>query len=1108
MDTTDPAVSSRQRRPSTLSRAQDLAFRLSQTQNVAVSGGFGSGKTFLANAIALYTVQAGASCLLVGPDRYLDIPASFQTPDGCHSILLERAKQASIIPTTILPDPIEARARVTPRRLRSAKAILHRAKKLLEAHALTPAEIEQSVVFGRPLSAEAADLVTVICQDGERIADALWSGNKRAGRSLRDVLDVVSNARAEIPPDEAAVALILADDEEFDEHLASLSARADRPVEERELAAAIASLVNPPPSDKTLIEVYRHLGWMSRALREATELAQRHDSLDAALAKHQNAPGARIIQVFVRTRPEQLASEAISTFEAARLRYDEDAARLEPYLRRHGLRTLKSVSGQNASGSTTLIPPAKFAQEIRQSRHATRRLPDLLASLRAMLPQPLVDEITEGPIEEAHARLCEFRASDPRTFAATELRELRSLFAETGFGDVLSLPPLPESPAPTALVRTLPPRYSPEFLDLLLEIDAESDSSHVYECFRWPQSLERARTSEELASLTMIGKRFDVVVTDDADRFNLDLLERLASSRLHRLGVAASSANISLEEGSRTGKSISVQLERADGVGLVYVEAPELEADGLAAVAARLAEHLQHVGFDAVVAPHEGADTPALLIASADIAEEKQVRRLLDFALDGVVVLCRSWHPVSDVVAPLSADARAALHLGWRVRKTFADGLLLEKDGRVAALVNEPQGELLTDEVIIDLIRRMETRGWSPIVCWRDAPRDPAELGRLLQGRSTALDKNAAVAKVVRQFVLSPPRPVPEPPEDKGGPIPELVADPIEHTAVLDDSAGRIGGIERTSKAGDKQQNNGASPVAEDPALVAIQEAGSFLAPHGDKFPNEEPIEAPDCLSGNGRSNVPWSANLKEEGSETVAQVDNTASATETTDAPHGAEAAAVEQPALSEASPALEVPSEPAPAPAVGSETVAQIDNTASATETADAPQGAEAAAVEQPALSEASPALEVPSEPAPTPAVGSETVAEVDNTASATETADARHGAEAAAVEQPALSEASPALEVPSEPAPAPAVGSETVAQIDNTARATETTDAPHGAEAAAVEQPALSEASPALEVPSEPAPAPAVAVDEEGQAATEHGGANGLTPRSPAGQTDPIP
>ena len=972
MDTTGPAVSSSQRRPSTLSRAQDLAFRLSQTENVAVSGGFGSGKTFLANAIALYTVQAGASCLLVGPDRYLDIPASFQTPDGCHSILLERAKQASIIPTTILPDPIEARARVTPRRLLSAKAILHRAKKLLEAHALTPAEIEQSVVFGRPLSAEAADLVTVICQDGERIADALWSGNKRAGRSLRDVLDVVSNARAEIPPDEAAVALILADDEEFDEQLASLSARADRPVEERELAAAIASLVNPPPSDKTLIEVYRHLGWMSRALREATELAQRHDSLDAALAKHQNAPGARIIQVFVRTRPEQLASEAISTFEAARLRYDEDAARLEPYLRRHGLRTLKSVSGQNASGTATLIPPAKFAQKIRQSRHATRRLPDLLASLRAILPQPLIDEITEGPIEEAHARLREFRASDPRTLAATELRELRSLFAETGFGDVLSPPPLPESPAPTTLVRTLPPRYSPEFLDLLLEIDAESDCSHVYECFRWPQSLERARTSEELASLTMIGKRFDVVVTDDAERFNLDLLERLASSRLHRLGVAASSGNISLEERSRTGESMSVQLERADAVGLVYVEASELEADGLGAIAARLAEHLQHVGFDAVVAPHEGADTPALLIASADTAEEKQVRRLLHFALDGVVVLCRSWHPNSDVVAPLSADARAALHLGWRVRKTFADGLLLEKDGRVAALVNEPQGELPTDEVIIDLIRRMETRGWSPIVCWRDAPRDPAELARLLQGRSTALDKNAAVAKVVRQFVLSPPRPVPEPPEDKGGPVPELVADPIEHTAVLDDSAaGRIAGIERTSKAGDTQQNNGASPVAEDPALVAIQEAGSFLAAHGDKFPNEEPIEAPDCLSGNGRSNVPWSANLKEEGSETVAQVDNTASATETTNAPHGAEAAAVEQPALSEASPALEVPSELAPAPAVGFETVAQVDNTASATETTNAPHGAEAAAVEQPALSEASPAPEVPSEPAPAPAV-----------------------------------------------------------------------------------------------------------------------------------------
>ena len=495
------------------------------------------------------------------------------------------------------------------------------------------------------------------------------------------------------------------------------------------------------PSDKTLIEVHRHLGWMSRALREATELAQRHDSLDAALAEDQSAPGARIIQVFVRTRPEQPASKAISTFEAARLRYDEDAARLEPYLLRYGLRTLKSVSGQNASGSASLIPPAEFAQKIRQSRHATRRLPDLLASLRAILPQPLVDEITAGPIEEAHGRLREFRASDPRARAAMELRDLRSLFAETGFGDVLSPPPLPEGSAPAALVRTLPPRYSPEFLDLLLEIDAESDCSHVYECFRWPQSLERARTSEELASLAVIGKRFDVVVTDDADRFNLDTLECLARLRLHRLGVTASSGNISLEQGSQAGESISVQLERADTVGLVYVEAPEFEANALAAGAERLAEHLRRLGINAVVAPHEGADTPALLIASADTAEEKRVRRLLNFALDGAVVLCRSWRPDPDVATPLSADARAALHLGWRVRKTFADGLLLEKDGRVAALVNESQGELPTDELTIDLIRRVEARGWSPIVCWRDAPRDPADLARLLQGRSTALDK-------------------------------------------------------------------------------------------------------------------------------------------------------------------------------------------------------------------------------------------------------------------------------------------------------------------------------------------------------------------------------
>jgi hypothetical protein len=652
-----------------------------------------------------------------------------------------------------------------------------------------------------------------------------------------------------------------------------------------------------------------------------------------------------------------------------------------------------------------------------------------------------------------------------------ELRELRSLFAETGFGDVLSPPTLPESSSPIALVRAAPPPYSPEFLDLLLEIDAESDCSHVYESSLWPESLERARTGEELASLPMSGKRFDVVVTDDADRFDLDLLERLASSRVHRLGVAATSSNISLGEGFRTGESISVQLEPADAVGLVYVEAPELEADGLAAVAARLAEHLQHLGFDAVVAPHEGA--PALLIASADTAEEKQARRLLDFA-DGVVVLCRSWRVDPDDVVLLSADARAALQLGWRVRKTFADGFLLEKDGRVAALVNEPQGELATDEVIVDLTRRMETRGWSPIVCWRDASRDPAELARLIQGRSTALDKNAAVAKVVRQFVLSPSSPVPgPPPNDKSGSTEraeadstELVADPLVPTAIVDDSADRIG--ERGSEVGDTQQIDGSSTAAEDPALVAIHEA-----------------EAPG-LSGNGHLHVPWSANSTEEGAETVAHVDNTVSATETTAAPHREEATAVEQPALSEASQALEVLSELAPAPAVGSETIAPADNTTSAPEITNAPHRVEAAAVEQPALSEASQALEVPSEPAPAPAVGSETVAQADNTASATETTNAPHGAAVAvAVEQPMVSEASSDFEVPLEPAPAPAVGSETIAQADNTASATEMTNAPQGAEAAAVEQPALSEAFPALEVPSEPAPAPAVGSETIAQA-----------------------
>jgi hypothetical protein len=56
-----------------------------------------------------------------------------------------------------------------------------------------------------------------------------------------------------------------------------------------------------------------------------------------------------------------------------------------------------------------------------------------------------------------------------RVLAATELRELRSLFVATGFGDVLSPPSLPEGLVPARPATALPPRYSPAFLDLLLE---------------------------------------------------------------------------------------------------------------------------------------------------------------------------------------------------------------------------------------------------------------------------------------------------------------------------------------------------------------------------------------------------------------------------------------------------------------------------------------------------------------------------------------------------------------------------------------------------------------------------------------------------------------
>jgi hypothetical protein len=914
----------------TLSRAQDLAFRLSQTENVFVSGGSGSGKTVLANAIALWAVRTGASCLLVGPDRCLDQPISFRTPDGCHSILLKRAqqKESGNRSATVLAGPLEARARVSRSGLRSAQAILRRAKELLHAHALTPAEVEQSVLFGRLLSAEAADLVAVACQDAARAADALWSGNKRAGRSIGDVLAVVSKARTEVPPDEAAAALISADDGEFDEQLISLAARPDRSIEELALAAAIAALRNPAPSDKTLIEIFRHYGWMSKAFREATELLQQYGSLQAAIANGQNAPGARVIAAFVRNRGEQTASETIRTFEAAQLRYEEDAAALEQYLPRYGLRTFESVSwsSESASASAGRVPPAEFAQRIREGRYASRRLPDLLARLHAVLPQPFVDEMTRVPIEEAPARMCEVRVSDPRTLAAMELRELRSLFAATGFGDLLSLPPLPEVPVSARPQIAPSPRYSPAFLDLLLEIDAESDCFENCERVSWPEGLVRARTTEELAGLAETGKTFDVVVMDDADWLAPNLLERLTRSRLHRLGSAAMAGAISLEQGSRRSRPISVRLEPVDAVGLVHIEAPALEDNELQPAAARLAAYLQRAGYDTALAPHESFDLPRLLVASVDTAEEKRVGRLLDFAHDGVVVLCRSWRPDGDLEAPLSEDARAALFMGWRVHKTFADGVLLEKDGRVAALVNEPESALPTSELIVDLVRRMQSRGWSPVVCWRDAPRDPAELGRLLEARAAARDQQTAVVNCVRGFDPSPPPPVPDPPDDDGieklpevGSIAPATSEPSadlpEPRAVSDDSAHLVDKIDPAPEAGVCERIEEAPAAADGPSPVAVQKTGLLAVDPAELDRPDEPMEVTQAPSGNSPSEVPWPANTQEERPAAVAEEDSAGRVPEA-DAPQRVEVAAVEQSAWSEASPVVEESLEAPPPP------------------------------------------------------------------------------------------------------------------------------------------------------------------------------------------------
>jgi hypothetical protein len=107
---------------------------------------------------------------------------------------------ASVVSKT---DPLGARASLDPFAARTALVLLRRVRGLSEAHGLTTQEIEEADSAGqRPMDNGVRELASVLTEDATKLADQLWSGNARSGRSLADIAQVVDGGMSEVPPDE------------------------------------------------------------------------------------------------------------------------------------------------------------------------------------------------------------------------------------------------------------------------------------------------------------------------------------------------------------------------------------------------------------------------------------------------------------------------------------------------------------------------------------------------------------------------------------------------------------------------------------------------------------------------------------------------------------------------------------------------------------------------------------------------------------------------------------------------------------------------------------------------------------------------------------------
>lgn len=702
-----------------------------------------------------------------------------------HPVLFQRAHfRDSTAPSKIIStetDPLAARAGVDPFAARTALALLRRVRDLVQVHGLTTSEIEEAGGSNQPVGTETRDLAAVVLEDATKLADQLWSGNARAGRSLSDVVQALEGTPSEVPANEHIQALIGADDAHFELQLGKMRA-ARRDERDEQLASAVVSrLKRPIKTEKTVAEYRQHADWMIRVMAEAIDLVRKHGNLRAATEAQPDAEGAKAVSYFIRMRPQEGAADALRQFQAALRDYQQDSRSLEPLLRRFGNRTLQSLQASDNGAPIPAGDPAVFSQRIREVRAASRSLPSRIAQLRPAISPTMADRLENTPLESALTVLDQAGPPNLRERSADEARQLRELFTQTGFGDPLAASVDFEARIEAALSRTSadrslsrPAGHHAPVLDLLLDVVGFTESKR-YDA--WPSAVVRARSVDDVLEIARAGRKFDVIVVDDAEEFaSQDAAFAVCSSVIHRIGQSGGEGAFSLrtphlQQDAELADAALGQpgrwLGSPDGIGVIVRAAPSLSAAELETKAAELIKALQEAGFDAAPSASGRAAVDFLVTSVADLRDE-HVPPLARHAKKGVIVLCHSDQRTRIEHAAETKAALQAESLGWQVLRSALEGTIVEKDGRAAVIVEEPQViDEGTDASVADTTTRLAEMGWRPVVDWAGSEREAGDLARLLEER--AVSRDSRLVSIIQSFDLTPPPASPHDAPPDGG---------------------------------------------------------------------------------------------------------------------------------------------------------------------------------------------------------------------------------------------------------------------------------------------------------------------------------------------------